>query len=80
MIPEEEQANLSAREVAIRTKQMLKAKNWKSPDVRKLFGCRVNWYTTFYYNNPQKRSDHLPLLQQEYGELESYKPQLIDPQ
>ena len=55
---EDEQANLSVRELAIRTKQKILALGFKSPDTSKMYGLMINAYTTFFYSTKARREAH----------------------
>lgn len=55
---EEEQANLSAREMAIRIKEKIAKLGFVSPDTTKMYGLMINTYTTFYYSTKARREAH----------------------
>ena len=55
---DEEQANLSAREQAIRTKEKIARLGFHSPDTTRMWGLMINTYTTFFYSNPARREAH----------------------
>jgi hypothetical protein len=55
---DEDQANLSAREYAIRNKERLRLMGFHSPDTTRMWGLMINTYTTFYYSSPTRREAH----------------------
>ena len=55
---EEDQANLSAREYAIRNKERLRQMGFLSPDTTRMWGLMINTYTTFFYSTPARREAH----------------------
>ena len=55
---DEEQANLSARELAIRIKEKIARMGFVSPDTRRMYGLMINTYTTFYYSTKARREAH----------------------
>jgi hypothetical protein len=55
---DEEQANLSAREVALRTKDKMLLMGFHSPDTTRMWGLMINHYTTFFYSTPGRREAH----------------------
>ena len=55
---EEDQANLSSREYALRNKEKLRLLGFHSPDTTRMFGLMINTYTTFFYSTPTRREAH----------------------
>jgi hypothetical protein len=69
----EMQANLSLREIAIRTKERLLALGFKSPNTAAFFGLEVNKYTTFFYSTETRRLNHVNKLIAEFGDQVNFK-------
>lgn len=67
------QANLSLREVAMRTKERLMAMGIKSPNVQALYGIEINRYTVFYYSTKERRDKHALKLVADFGDQVSLK-------
>ena len=73
---EEENANLSFREIAIRTRAMLHKRGILSPVTENLYATRLNTRTMFFYSSEDKREAHVSKLLAEYPEANL---EFIDP-
>lgn len=69
----EEQANLSLREIAIRTKEKLRELAVKSPEYPFMFGLKTDKWTTYFFTSPERRSlfvkKHTDILDQKQMKL-----------
>ena len=69
----EEQANLSLREIAIRTKEKLRELAIKSPEHPFMYGLRTDRWTTYFFTSPERRlmfvKKHTDILNKEQLKL-----------
>lgn len=70
----EEQANLSLREISIRTKEKLRELAVKSPEYPYMFGLEVDDRTTFYFASPERRTSFMDKYHNEFDEMKLIAP------
>lgn len=70
----EEQANLSLRELAIRTKEKLRELAVKSPEFPYMFGLQVDRWTTFYFASPERRMSFMDKHRDEFDGMKLIAP------
>ena len=63
----EEQANLSLREIALRTKEKLRELAIKSPEHPFMFGLRTDKWTTYFFTSPERRLTFMKKHMEDFG-------------
>ena len=75
---EDEQANLSMREIAINTKRKIEALGLHVPDEKTMYGMSIDNRTVFYWSTPERRAAHFRKVIASVSE-ENIKVKFIDP-